>query len=92
MWKNNQFYISYWLEIWTNYNIYNLWFWICILKHVKSFHGKDFLYDDNKHIKIVVCYSNVDYKIFTLGYCVSIDNSLISWNSRKQNVVWQDRA
>ncbi|XP_058783303.1 secreted RxLR effector protein 161-like [Vicia villosa] len=65
---------------------------IRILKYIKSASGKGLIYE-NKGITQVVGYSNVDWagslsdRRSTLGYCILIGGNMISWRSKKQNIV-----
>ncbi|KAL0544327.1 hypothetical protein IC582_019440 [Cucumis melo] len=60
--------------------------------YLKVAHRPRILYKDHGHMR-GECFSDVDWtesqedRRLTSGYCVFIDGNLVSWKSKKQNVV-----
>ncbi|XP_073227016.1 uncharacterized protein [Cicer arietinum] len=70
---------------------------IHILRYIKNAPSKGLLYEDNGNTN-VVGYSDADWagsrsdRRSTSGYCVLVGGNLISWRSKKQNIVARSSA
>ena len=66
---------------------------ICILRYLKSAPGKGILFTKNVNYQSVDAYTDADWagavddRQSTLGYFTFIKGNLVTWRSKKQNVV-----
>ncbi|RDX80722.1 putative mitochondrial protein, partial [Mucuna pruriens] len=65
---------------------------LCILKYIKKTPGLGLLYEDRGHTHIS-CYCDADWvgspidRRSTTGFCISVEGNVVSWKSKKQNIV-----
>ena len=71
---------------------------MCILKYLKSAPGKDILFTKNVDCQSVDAYSDVDWagaiddRRSTSGYFTFVGGNLVTWRSKKQNVIARSSA
>lgn len=65
---------------------------LLVLRYVKGTPGQGLLYDNKGHSQ-VIGYSDADWVRFlsdrrsTSGYCVLVGGNIVTWKSKKQDVV-----